>query len=112
MGKIYTIEELADILSPIAQQYGIYRVCLFGSYARGEADEKSDIDLLIEGGRIRGAFALARLYDELENAFGKSVDLVTAEGMNHKANREHNGRFRKNVGEDGKIIYEASIEKD
>lgn len=106
MGKIYTIDELKMIISPIAQKYDINRVCLFGSYARGEADDNSDIDLLIEGGKIRGAFGLVKLYDELENAFGKSVDLVTMEGLNHKANREHNERFRKNVEEDEKLIYE------
>jgi len=35
--KIYSINEIIDIVSPVAKQYGVSRVFLFGSYARGEA---------------------------------------------------------------------------
>ena len=47
MGKIYTIDEITAAVKPIAEKYGIDKVWLFGSYARGEATEKSDVDLLI-----------------------------------------------------------------
>ena len=107
MGKIYTMNELENIISPIAEKHNVDRVYLFGSYARGEANDESDIDLLIEGGKIRGMFGLGRLYDELINALGKSIDLVTMEGLNHKANRERTERFRENIAEDEKLIYES-----
>ena len=47
MGKIYTVDEITAAVKPIAEKYGIDKVWLFGSYARGEATEKSDVDLLI-----------------------------------------------------------------
>ncbi len=53
-GKIYSIKEIKDIVSPIAKKYGVERVYLFGSYARGEATDKSDLDLRIDKGGLKG----------------------------------------------------------
>ena len=46
--KKYTIEEIKTILEPIARKYGVERVYLFGSYARGDATENSDVDLRVD----------------------------------------------------------------
>ena len=46
MGKIYTVDEITAAVKPIAEKYGIDKVWLFGSYARGEATEKSLISPL------------------------------------------------------------------
>ena len=43
----YTINEIKDKTNPIAKAYGIGRMSLFGSYARGEAKDDSDVDLYI-----------------------------------------------------------------
>ena len=51
---IYTIDQLRAITVPIAASYGVKRLSLFGSYARGEATETSDIDLLVDRGSIPG----------------------------------------------------------
>jgi predicted nucleotidyltransferase len=59
---IYTLSEIRDIIIPIAQSHGVDKVYLFGSYARGIATEKSDIDLWIERGKVRTLFALGGLY--------------------------------------------------
>lgn len=106
MNKIYAVNEISSIVAPILETFGVERAWVFGSYARGDATENSDIDLRIEGGRIRGMFGLGRLYDELTQALRKSVDLVTTEGLNHKANRERTKEFRENISEDEKLIYE------
>ena len=45
---IYAVDEIARIVRPIAQRYGLRSVYLFCSYARGAATEDSDIDLLID----------------------------------------------------------------
>lgn len=42
----YTIEEIKDKTIPIAKKHGISRMCLFGSYARGEANDDSDVEIL------------------------------------------------------------------
>ena len=60
------------------------RAYLFGSYARGEADEKSDIDVLVEldyeqNGSIWGAYVA--MMNELGQKLGKKVDLVSSDGL-------------------------------
>ncbi|MGX9845510.1 nucleotidyltransferase family protein, partial [Streptococcus iniae] len=45
---VYTMEEIKEKIQPIAEKYEIPAIYLFGSYARNEADEDSDIDLAIE----------------------------------------------------------------
>lgn len=73
----YTIEEIKAIVEPIAQKYGVERVYLFGSYARGEASENSDVDLRIDKGSLKGMFALCGLYTEIEKALQTKVDILT-----------------------------------
>ena len=45
---IYTLDDIEAKIIPIAKQYNISKVYLFGSYARGEEDENSDIDIALE----------------------------------------------------------------
>ena len=47
----YTIEEIKDKTIPIAKKHGISRMCLFGSYAREEANDDSDVDLYVDKGK-------------------------------------------------------------
>ena len=55
--------------------YGIKKIGLFGSVARGEHHEGSDVDVCFEGNAI-GLFALAHLKRELETLFGTTVDIL------------------------------------
>ena len=50
----YTIDEIRQKTAPLAKPSGISRMSLFGSYARGEANDESDVDLVIDRGRLRG----------------------------------------------------------
>lgn len=50
----YTVAEIKKIVAALAAQYGADRIYLFGSYARGDADKDSDIDLRTDKGAIRG----------------------------------------------------------
>ena len=45
--KVYTIEEIKEILKKILKNFPVYKVILFGSYAKNSATPKSDIDFLI-----------------------------------------------------------------
>ena len=81
---IYTIEEIRNIIRDIAQQYGVKRVSLFGSYARGEGRPDSDIDLHIDKGRISGLFQLSGFHLDLEEKFNTPVDVLTTESLNEK----------------------------
>lgn len=49
----YTIDEIKEKTIPIALTYGIQSLSLFGSYARNEADDNSDVDICIEKGSLR-----------------------------------------------------------
>ena len=76
---IYTIEQIKSIAAPIARSYGVKSLSLFGSYARGEATESSDIDILVDCGAIRSAFEMGGLYADLSDGLGKPLDLVTTD---------------------------------
>jgi predicted nucleotidyltransferase len=64
-----------DILRTAAK-YGAYNVRVFGSVARGEADEKSDIDLLVDMEPNRSLFELGGLWTDLQDLLGHNVDVV------------------------------------
>ena len=55
--------------------YGIQKIGLFGSVARGEQKEGSDVDVCFEG-VPKGFFAVGGIKNELEELFGCSVDIV------------------------------------
>ncbi len=75
-------------LADICARYGIARIEVLGSIARGEATSKSDIDLLYElrpGARL--GWAIEQLSDELSELFGRPVDLVSRRAL-HAALRD------------------------
>jgi predicted nucleotidyltransferase len=57
--------------------FGVSRLSLFGSFARDEGREDSDVDLLVEFGRPIGLFQFVRLQRELGERLGRPVELVT-----------------------------------
>jgi len=75
----YSIEELRNIVSPIAQAHGVKSVSLFGSYSKGTANAHSDVDLKIEKGNLRSLFQLCGFRLAVEDALKLSVDLVTSD---------------------------------
>lgn len=80
-----TVQELLqrrrqDILR-IAARHGVRRVRVFGSAVRGEADQDSDIDLLVEVGERTSPWFPVGLMEELQALLGRSVDVVTEESL-------------------------------
>lgn len=85
---VMSIDELRrtkreDILR-LARQYGAYDVRVFGSVARGQADEKSDIDFLVNMEQGRSLFDLGGLLMDLEELLGCKVDVVTEPGLRER----------------------------
>jgi len=76
---VYTIKNLKSIIKPILLKYGINDVYLFGSYARGEANVNSDVDIYCEKGNIKTLIDQGFLEDELKEALKKDVDVVFVE---------------------------------
>lgn len=75
----YSINDLRQIIAPIAQAHGVKSVSLFGSYSRGNASADSDVDLKIEKGELRSLFQLSAFRLAVEDALHLPVDLVTSE---------------------------------
>lgn len=76
-----SILELSDQILQAAAANGAHNVRIFGSVARGEERDKSDIDLLIALDPGRTLFDLIRLETRLERLLGRSVDVVTESGL-------------------------------
>ncbi|MBQ7564935.1 MAG: nucleotidyltransferase domain-containing protein [Lachnospiraceae bacterium] len=81
--KIYSLEELADVLSPIIRKYQAQKAILFGSYARNEADQNSDIDVMIVGGSFFDPTDIFCIADELNRAVNKNVDVYEENEIDH-----------------------------
>lgn len=70
---LYTIDEIKAKIIPIAKQYNLSKVYLFGSYARGEEDENSDIDIALE---IEDESQYMDVYGVLSRVFNCDVDIL------------------------------------
>ena len=71
-----TIEQIKSKTLPVLKQAGVLRSSIFGSAARGEADENSDIDILVELPKQASLLDLVGLKQDLEQVLGKKVDVV------------------------------------
>jgi len=80
-----THSEICQAASTVAQKYGIEQVYLFGSYARGDATEKSDCDFRIVGGNIQDLYDKIDIMLALEEALGKKIDLVLTKNIDDEA---------------------------
>ncbi len=94
----YTVNEIKEKTIPIAKEYGISRMFLFGSYARGEANDDSDVDLYIDKGRLRSLIQYFSFINALEDTLNCHVDVVTTGIKDIK--------FLDNIKKDGVLLYE------
>ena len=90
---VLTIKQIKERIKPVMAKHNITVVYLFGSYSRGEANRNSDVDIYCEQGDVKGLWDFAAFCDELEEALGKKVDVVTI-------GSEMNDFFRQQLEED------------
>jgi predicted nucleotidyltransferase len=81
MGIDELIRAKREEILQIAERYGASNVRVFGSVARGEADERSDIDFLVDLAPGRTLFDLGGLLMDLQETLGREVDVVTVPGL-------------------------------
>ena len=86
-----------DEILQICAKYGARNVRVFGSVARGEADEQSDIDLLVEFEPNRSLLDHAGLWVELQELLGVKVDVVSERGLKP--------RIRQRVLQEAILLY-------
>lgn len=80
--QIYSREELIHTVLPLLKKYRAERAILFGSYAREEATEQSDIDLVVIGGSEFDPTDVFCIADELYRLTGKDVDVYNVSEIN------------------------------
>lgn len=73
--RVYSTEGISGIMMSIAR-VGVERIYLFGSYARGEVTSDSDVDLLIDFGRIDSYLGIRKPYSRLNHALEKNLGIV------------------------------------
>ena len=91
-------ERISRIVTPIAEKYGVNRVSLFGSRAKGNASDGSDYDFLISKGSLGSLLNYVAFVNELEEVFGTHVDVVTDTSSDQN--------FINNISKDVVLIYE------
>ncbi len=75
------LEAAAPILKELAGEYGYARLAVFGSVARGEARQDSDIDLLVEAPSETSSFGFVTFKQLIEQVLGRDIDLVSYGGL-------------------------------
>ena len=82
VANIYTVEEIRQIIKELSNKYDIRNAYLFGSYARGEATEQSDIDIVIQGGKNFKGGSVFSLGEEIRSNTQKPVDIFEMQELN------------------------------
>lgn len=98
MSNIYSLNEIKQKLAPIFAEYDITKAILFGSYAKGQATEMSDIDLVIDC-KQRG-LSFYGIIAAIEEGLKKDCDVFRATSI------ERGSRLSQEIEETGVIIYE------
>jgi predicted nucleotidyltransferase len=97
-----TIESIKNILYKTFSDEPIYKAILFGSYAKGTADEKSDIDLVIDSHGALLGLNFFGLLDKVKNSLGKEIDLIEISEI------EKNSKIEQSIMMEGVIVYDRT----
>ena len=98
--KIYTIEDIKNMINEILANTEVDKAILFGSYAKNNPTKNSDIDILIDSkGKIRGLKFFA-MVDKIREKLDKEVDVI------EKLEIDKNSKIEKEIGKTGVVIYE------
>ena len=98
--KVYTIEEIKQILNELLKDQPVYQVILFGSYAKKEATNESDIDLIIDTNAELKGFALLKLICKIQERMQKEID-----GF-EKYEIMEDSKIDEDIKETGVVVYE------
>lgn len=98
--KIYTIDEIKNILRTLLKNTPVDSVILFGSYAKNLANPNSDLDFVIDTKESLIGFKLYSLITKIEEAFQKQVDAF------EKAEIIENSKIDKEIKKTGVLVYE------
>jgi len=93
------VQRIREAVEPIASRYGIEKMYLFGSRARGDCRENSDYDFYIELNEVWGLFRLSSFFQDLHDAVGSEIDLLDSISVDPS--------FLNTILSEGVVIYEG-----
>ena len=96
---MYTVNEIENLIEPIAKRYGVKKVFLFGSYAKGTATENSDLDLLVDSG-LKG-LRFVGFVEDVRSGVQKDVDIIDTSHI------DEGSTIDKEIKKYGRLIYEG-----
>lgn len=105
---VLTINEIKEKLVPIFLSYDVRKASLFVSYARGEANDDSDVDIYVDCSKskiINGIFMPSNMRLDIAEALGKNIDMIT-----HMSDDELDAEFRNNFYRDEVVVYSSSVD--
>ena len=105
MDKKYILDKLSQIDK---NKYGIFEIGLFGSYAKDNADDESDIDILVKLELKKGMYQnFCQLHKELEKIFNRKVDLIEKETFDYEFRNDNVRKYKEKIKEEilGSVIY-------
>jgi uncharacterized protein len=85
--RMESVETVRERVVPALRRHGVVRAGMFGSVARGDHRDDSDVDFLVEFEQGKSLFDLVELQFELEEILGRKADVVTYAGL-HKRIRD------------------------
>ena len=97
---LYTVEEIKRKLHPLFEKEGVIRAVLFGSYAKGNATEESDIDIAALVGDEMSIINFCNIADKVIDELGKNVDFLYADDI------IPGGKIDIELKRDGVLLYE------
>ncbi len=98
---IFSLDEIKERLAPIAAEYGVNKILLFGSYSRGTADSESDLDFYIEDkGELHSLLELSGMILDLEECFGCEIDLLSG--------KIEDSTLFNNILNEGVVVFDQS----
>lgn len=101
--KIYSLYEIKTMVAGAAAEYGIDKVYLFGSYARGQATENSDIDLYIPALPEAMGIKYFSMLEKLKEITQKEIDIITDDSVFTEP--EHKKALFAEINSDKVLIY-------
>ncbi len=97
---IYSVDEISAKLRPVFEKAPIYKAFLFGSYAKGMATEKSDIDIVVDSREELLNINFYGVLEDITESLGKRVDLFEISEI------QKNTPIRKQIEQEGIVLYD------
>ena len=103
--KQEAITQIKKLTEPIFKEYGVEKAYVFGSYARGDYNENSDIDIIIVAKIIRSLLIIGAILEALKQVLKKEVDLIEEECFEEENMDELEQEFYDAIKRERVMIY-------